>query len=81
MKKTLIYTAVFSAMMMVAGCGDEDDSSQRNGKEKRDQAEMEKQDKPRNGQTGIDPEKPHRPHGIAPVPVNPFLFCIFSSAH
>lgn len=33
MKKTLIYTAVFSAMMMVAGCGDEDDSSQRNGKE------------------------------------------------
>ncbi len=33
MKKTLIYTAVFSAMMMVSGCGGGDDSSRRNDKE------------------------------------------------
>lgn len=33
MKKTLIYTAVFSVMMMVSGCGGGDDSSRRNDKE------------------------------------------------
>ena len=42
---------------------------------------LEKQDKERNGGTGIKGKETNRPHGIAPMPVCPFFGCIFLLSH